>query len=180
MYSDGTDTRYELVDGNLIPMSLGTGKHGKITKFLERTLDAAIAQSGMEWTAERFSIGVQSPRGTRWDTCRIPDIAVVTLAQWEQLQTREAVIALNEPPPMLVVEVVSPSTSKDDYRAKLSEYAVLDIPEYWIVDPIEAKVTVCTLQDGLYDLEEFRGGDCIISTIFPELQLTVDQLFKAS
>lgn len=70
-YVDGTDTRYELVDGNLIPMSLGTGKHGKITKFLERTLDAAIARSDLEWTAERFSIGVQSPRGTRWDTCRI-------------------------------------------------------------------------------------------------------------
>lgn len=27
-YDDGTDTRYELVDGELVPMSLGTGKHG--------------------------------------------------------------------------------------------------------------------------------------------------------
>ncbi|WP_442941420.1 hypothetical protein [Nostoc sp.] len=25
-YNDGTDTQYELVDGELIPMSLGTGK----------------------------------------------------------------------------------------------------------------------------------------------------------
>jgi Uma2 family endonuclease len=38
-YDDGTDTQYELVDGELIPMSLGTGKHGGISKFLERTFD---------------------------------------------------------------------------------------------------------------------------------------------
>jgi len=33
-YNDGTDTRYELVDGNLVPMSLGTGKHSGITAAL--------------------------------------------------------------------------------------------------------------------------------------------------
>lgn len=33
-YDDGTGTRYELVDGELIPMSLGTGKHGAMTEFL--------------------------------------------------------------------------------------------------------------------------------------------------
>ncbi|GAX44784.1 hypothetical protein NIES4075_58030 [Tolypothrix sp. NIES-4075] len=27
-YDDGTDTRYELVDGELIPMSMGSGQHG--------------------------------------------------------------------------------------------------------------------------------------------------------
>jgi Uma2 family endonuclease len=27
-YDDGTDKRYELVDGELIPMSLGSGQHG--------------------------------------------------------------------------------------------------------------------------------------------------------
>ena len=35
-YNDGTDTQYELVDGELISMSLGTSKHGGISKFLER------------------------------------------------------------------------------------------------------------------------------------------------
>jgi Uma2 family endonuclease len=176
-YNDGSDTRYELLDGELKPMSLGTGKHGKITKLLERALDTEIARLGLEWTAERFSIGVQSPRGSRWDTGRIPDLAVVTLQQWEQLQNREAVIALNEPPPILVMEVTSPSTSLDDYRAKLAEYCVLDIVEYWIVDPLQLKVTVCTLQNGLYDLEEFRGDDRIESLTFKELSLTANQIF---
>jgi Uma2 family endonuclease len=45
---------------------------------------------------------------------------------------REAVINLHEPPPLLVVEVVSPSTKTDDYRSKRSEYGLLGIPNYWI------------------------------------------------
>lgn len=178
-YADGSDTRYELVDGDLVPMSLGTGRHGKITKFLEKTLDAEIQKLGYAWTAERFSIGVQSPRGTRWDTCRIPDVVVVTLEQWEDLQTREAVIGLNQPPPLLVIEVVSSSTVTDDYRAKRSEYSVLDIPEYWIVDPLQNQVTICTLREGLYDLDEFQGGMPIVSPTFPTLQLTPDQILNA-
>lgn len=33
-YEDGTHTRYELVNGELIPMSLGSGQHGAVTEFL--------------------------------------------------------------------------------------------------------------------------------------------------
>ena len=36
-YDDGTDIRYELVNGELVPMSLGTGKHGgSLQSLLER------------------------------------------------------------------------------------------------------------------------------------------------
>lgn len=38
------------------------------------------------------------------------------------MENREAVIDFNEPPPILVVEGVSPSTHTDDYRSKQAEY----------------------------------------------------------
>lgn len=41
-YSDGTDTRYELVNGELVAMSIGTGQHGEIIDFLYRQIDAEI------------------------------------------------------------------------------------------------------------------------------------------
>jgi Uma2 family endonuclease len=40
-YSDGTDTRYELVAGELIPMSIGTGQHGNIIRPLTQALETA-------------------------------------------------------------------------------------------------------------------------------------------
>jgi Uma2 family endonuclease len=77
------------------------------------------------------------------------------------------------------VEVVSPSTVTVDYRAKHSEYAVLDIPEYWIVDPIDIKVTVCILKDGAYNDLVFIGDLAIVSPTFPELGLTAIEVLNA-
>jgi Uma2 family endonuclease len=72
--------------------------------------------------------------------------------------------------------VVSPSTATADYRAKRTEYAVLNIPEYWIVDPIQSCVTVCTLRDGAYDDQIFQGNEQISSSTFTGLNLTAAQV----
>jgi Uma2 family endonuclease len=175
-YSDGTDTRYELVDGELVPMSLGTGKQGAIIRFIVQQFEGALAQSGQPRVPLPALVGVRSPRGRNWDTSRIPGITVLTLAQWEAMGNREAVINLNEPPPILVVEVVSPSTKVDDYRSKRAEYGLLDIPEYWIVDPLDEKVTISLLEHQFYDAAEYQGNDLIQSPTFPELHLTAAQI----
>ena len=179
-YDNGTDTRYELVDGELARMSLGTGEHGDISEFLNDEFKAEIKRLGLDWVAKDMKIGIQSPRGTRWETSRIPDVVVLPLEQWNSLKKRESFIPLNEPPPLLVVEVVSPSTVSVDYRAKHSEYAVLDIPEYWIVDPIDLKVTVCVLKDGAYSDEVFMGEITIVSPTFTELGLKASEVLNAS
>jgi Uma2 family endonuclease len=175
-YDDGTDTRYELVNGELVPMSLGTGQHGEIADFLNSEFRTAAKQLGQDWVSKQMVIGIRSPRAGRWDTVRVPDVVVIPLEQWRNLQNREAVIELNEAPPLLVVEVVSESTKSTDYRAKRAEYSVLDIPEYWIVDPLNAKVTVLTLVEGWYDTAEFVGSDFMRSQTFPNLDLTAEQV----
>jgi Uma2 family endonuclease len=175
-YTDGSDRRYELVNGELIPMSLGTGKHGAMIKSLERSLETEITSQNRDWIVLPGLIGIRSPRGGKWDTCRIPDLVVIPVEQWRTLETREAVIEFTEPPPILVVEVVSESTKNTDYRAKRSEYSILDIPEYWIVDPLLAKITILTLDDGWYEPAEFQGGDLIQSPTFPDLKLSFGSL----
>jgi Uma2 family endonuclease len=178
-YDDGTDTRYELVDGELVRMSLGTGEHGDISEFLNDEFKSEIKRLGLDWVSKDMKIGIQSPRGTRWETARVPDVVVLPLAQWNGLKKRESFIPLNEPPPILVVEVVSPSTITVDYRAKHSEYAVLDISEYWIVDPLDFKVTVCVLKDGAYSDETFVGDFTISSPTFSALRLTATEILTA-
>ena len=177
-YNESSDRRYELVNGELIPMSLGTGQHGAIIKSIERSLEAEIASQKLDWVVLPGLIGIRSPRGGKWDTCRIPDLVVIPAAQWRTLATREAVIEFTEPPPILVVEVVSESTKTTDYRAKRSEYSILDIAEYWIIDPLLAKVTIFTLDDGWYEPAEFQGDDLLQSTTFPSLQLSFDRIIN--
>jgi Uma2 family endonuclease len=175
-YEDGTDNRYELVDGDLKLMSMGTGLHGDIIEFLNDEFRAEIARLQRPWTSKQSAVSVQSPRGRRWDTCRIPDVTVLGLDQWDALRRREALITLDQPAPFLVVEVVSDSTKSEDYRAKYAEYGVLEIPEYWIVDPLAQRLTIAVFEDGGYTNREFRLGDSIGSSLFPELILTADQI----
>ena len=175
-YSDGTDTLYELVQGELLPMPLGTGLHGDISDFLNMRFQSEIVRLNHPWVARQMVIGLQSPRGYRWDTCRIPDVVVLPREQWHTLRQREAVITAGQTPPLLVVEVVSPSTQTTDYRQKRAEYNVLEIPEYWIVDPLEGKITILILVEGLYDAQEFCGDEVLQSPTFPELTLTPNEV----
>ncbi len=179
-YNDSTDTRYELVNGELIPMSLGTGKHGEIADFLNSEFRAEIQRTQQAWVSKQMVIGIQSPRAGRWDTVRVPDVVVLPLEQWRNLQDKEAIITLNETAPLLIVEVVSESTKRTDYRAKQAEYSVLEIPEYWIVDPLDSKVTILTLVDEWYEGAEFTGSNQIKSATFPNLQLTAEQVLRGN
>jgi Uma2 family endonuclease len=77
-YDDGSDARYELVNGELLPMSLGTGRHRAIIKRLERILDDEIERLQQPWIALARTVGLPSPRGEAWDTVRIPDVKVLT------------------------------------------------------------------------------------------------------
>lgn len=94
------------------------------------------------------------------------------------MQNCAAVIRLNEPAPLLVVEVVSESTKAEDCHAKRIEYRALGIPEYWIVDPLAQKVTICTLTAEAYQSPEYKGMDVIQSPTFPALALTAAEILQ--
>ena len=86
---------------------------------------------------------------------------------------------MDMPPPLLVVEVVSPSQEKRDYRYKRSEYAARGIAEYWIVDPIARQVTILEWVEGLYEEKVYQGDNQIESTLFENLDLSVDRVLQA-
>ena len=56
--------------------------------------------------------------------------------------------------PDLVVEVLSPSTAKNDRGPKMRHYAEAGVKEYWIIDPKAENITVYLLKDGKYELQE--------------------------
>lgn len=74
-------------------------------------------------------------------------------------------------PRLLIVEVVSPESVKRDYRHKRSEYAALEVPEYCIIDPLKAKVSVLLVEDGFYEETVFTDTQQIVSRTFPELAI---------
>ena len=102
-------------------------------------------------------------------------------SQWDTIADRpgSATIFQDEPAPIVVVEVLSPSTKSIDLKEKRAEYVKRGIPEYWIVDPAEELVQVGTLTHGAYQFVTFTGDEAIVSPTFPSLNLTVEQVLRA-
>ena len=170
-YDDGTGLHYELVDGKLELMNPPTIQHFLIAKLLEQVLDAEIKRLSLPWLCFRET-GVRTGR----NKSRLTDLCVVPLEQARELMNVSAVF---QSPPLLIVEVVSPDSVKRDYRYKRSEYAALEVSEYWIVDPLETKISVLFLEEGLYEETVFTISQQIVSRTFPELAITVEQVFQA-
>lgn len=60
--------------------------------------------------------------------------------------------------PLLVVEVASENW-REDYIRKRAEYALIDIPEYWIVDPKKERVWVLSNPESEDGYEPSSSGD---------------------
>ena len=86
---------------------------------------------------------------------------------------------MDMPPPLLVVEIVSPNQESRDYRYKRSKYAARGIMEYWIVDPIAQKLTILQWVDRFYDELVFIGEMAIASPLFGDLDLTAAKISQS-
>lgn len=179
-YDDGTDDRYEFVDGELLQMTPATHRHRRISRCLEEMLRQEIIKTSLRWeTARNGEVGMQT-RGKTKITVRLPDVVVF---EGETVTDPDGVAILTVPP-LFIVEVVSPGEQnrKRDYEQKSREYQSVGIPKYWIVDSQEAaqRVTVLILVDGVYEETEFVGYDRILSMTFPNLNLTAEQVLTVS
>jgi Uma2 family endonuclease len=172
-YDDGTDTLYELENGELIPVSSESDINQRIAIFL------LIYFSQLGIPSYQLRMKAEVAVHSRQVGVRVPDLVVFSeeLATVMQGATR-SLILMDMPPPLLVVEVVSPNQENRDYRYKRSEYAARGIAEYWIVDPLAQKVTVLEWVEGFYDERVYQGESAIASSIFANLQLTASQVLQ--
>ncbi|MEG4943751.1 Uma2 family endonuclease [Microcoleus sp. F4-D5] len=176
--------RYELADGELVDRE-PTGPHETVSGKLATQIGIAIAAEKLPWFIPRTCLIRPFSDAA---TARRPDIVVLdeTAIVSEPLWEREPVIALGRSI-KLVVEVVS-TNWETDYARKVEEYALLGIPEYWIVDdrglggvafigkPKQPTLTVCQLIDQDYIQQLFRLGQPIISPLLKNLQLRLDDI----
>jgi Uma2 family endonuclease len=180
----GDDPRYELIDGELRNME-PTGHHEAVAGKIAGQIFVEILRSNLNWFIPKTCL-IKPPAAQA--TALRPDVIVLDENQinqeplWEQepIITRGSTI-------QLVVEVVS-TNWQDDYARKVEEYALLGIPEYWIVDfrglggtafigkPKQPTFTLCRLDRDEYCQQQYKLGQVISSPLLPALQLRLDDL----
>ena len=168
-YEDETENRYELENGELLTMPPESDLNLRIASFSF----AYFAIQGIP--SYRLRIGTEIVVTGSKATVRLPDLMVLSEELVIALQSASrSTITMDMPPPQLVIEVVSPGKKNRDrdYRYKRSQYQARGISEYWIVDPIEQKITLFNLVEGLYEERIFKEDQAIASQLLSELNLT--------
>ena len=184
-YPDGKG-RFELRNGVIFEINLN-GDHEEVTGFLTRKINVEIDRFNLPYVTPSTYF-VRPPETT---TGYQPDLIVLDKPSLilEPLWKKSSIISKGSSV-KLVVEVVS-TNWQDDYLVKVAEYERLGIPEYWIVDYAalggrrfignlkQPTISIYQLIDGEYQVSLFLQGDTIISSTFPELNLTVEQVFSS-
>ena len=78
--------------------------------------------------------------------------------------------------PDLVIEILSSDRNRD-LVMKRDLYARAGIPEYWIVDPANDRITALELYGGEYVERKLGRGDTLTTATIPGFALSLEQFF---
>ncbi|MFN9598667.1 MAG: Uma2 family endonuclease, partial [Dolichospermum sp.] len=180
------DGIYELVNGEIVKVEAIRARKN-VARYLMFGFHDEIRRLQLDYIVDKdIVIRTVTNRGDQRG--RNPDVSVVSASLWNSnVTTYGALIDAIQ----LAVEVTS-TNWEDDYIDKLEEYENLGIKEYWIVDylaiasrsylgnPKLPTIFVYELIDGKYQVKAFTGTEKIISPTFSELNVTVEEVIKAS
>lgn len=183
---ENSDVRYELHRGNIVEMAQPVGEHEEIKGFLNIEISFEIKRLGLSYGIPNQVI----VRPDDKDSGYFPDVLIMNRANLpnESRWKKESILSSGASIP-LVIEVVS-TNWRDDYYSKFADYEEMGILEYWIVDyaalggrnfignPKQPTISVCNLVEGEYQISKFQNRDRLISQTFPDLNLTVNQVFQ--
>lgn len=159
--------RYELIDGDVHVTPAPSPLHQRVSKRLQRLLEAHFEAPG---GGEVFNAPIDVIL-TPHDVVQ-PDLVVV--ADPSQVSGRGI-----EGIPLLVVEVLSPTTTAFDRTTKARRYAALGVPHYWIVDPETRTIECFRCRETAYHLAaSFGPEDALSHPDFPGLRLVLAALWQ--
>ena len=141
--------RHEIIDGEHIVSPAPETYHQTLSRRIQFQLYRQIEETGL-------GVVFNAPTDLQLSQVDIvqPDLLVVLTAREEIVGPKKI-----DGPPDLVVEILSPSSGKNDQVLKKDLYAKRGVPEYWIVDPAAKAVERHLLQAGRYRLEGKHAGE---------------------
>ena len=162
------DERYELLDGELILLPSPNTAHQMASMKIGYRMFSFVEENDLGWVFDApFDVLF-----TDTDVVQ-PDILFVSNER-EHIRTPANI----QGAPDLIVEILSPSSSRRDWRDKRGLYAEHGVKEYWIVDPANHIVYVMLLRDGVLEIKEtYTEGDTVASTTLDGFSIGLNEIF---
>ena len=157
------ETRHEYMNGEVRMMSGGTANHSRLIFSVASALHTGLADASCEGFSSETR--VRNPRGNYF----YPDVSVAC----DPIFTENQTTLLN---PVLVVEVLSPTTESYDRGVKFDEYATIpSLTEIVFVSQDLVRVERYTRSGSGWLLEVFLAGDEFTAA---GVALRVDDLYR--
>ena len=159
----------EFTDGRIEVLPMPTEQHQALSQFLFLALYPFVRDIGGKVFYAPLRLRIREGK------FREPDLLLVTDAG-DPRRRNDYWLGAD-----LAVEVVSPDNPDRDLIEKRGDYAEAGIPEYWIVNPLTATVTVLVLSGGEYrEHGVFRPGEQSDSPSLPGFSVDVKEMFDAA
>lgn len=161
------ERKMEFINGDIYFQSPAKLRHTNAVGLLLILLRSYVNKNGLGFVgSEKMLVSL-----TRNDY--EPDICFFEKAKSEMFVPEQ----MQFPAPDIVIEVLSPSTEKNDRETKLLDYAAHGIPEYWIVDAEHESIEQYMLRDEAYDLFFKSRDGKIQSIVLPEFRINIRAIF---
>jgi Uma2 family endonuclease len=175
-YSDYKDwelaegERYELIDGMVYAMSAPNDQHQAISMELCRQMANYLYGKTCKIRAAPYDVRLFYKEDESDDTVVQPDISVIC-------DDRNRGPEGGRGAPNLIVEILSPSNTSEEYVRKFNLYLEAGVKEYWVVSPIYKTVQVFLLQSGAYCGKVYNSEATVPSTALEGLTVNLRDVF---
>ena len=160
------EPRCELIYGRFYLSPSPTRLHQVVVGRIWRLLDDIAEAVGGEALVAPMDVHLAD------HTVAQPDVLYISPERREIAQT------WIEGAPDLVVEVLSPSTTRMDRLLKLNRYAEAGVSEYWLVDP-GLRTIEFLVHDGEHFAVHVQDGGSWTSPVVPGVTLNIDTFWAA-
>ncbi|MFZ3101753.1 MAG: Uma2 family endonuclease [Desulfitobacteriaceae bacterium] len=167
--------RFEIIDGVPLLQSAPTWQHQSISGELYRQISNYLVNNPCRVFASPFDLRLPEANETDEETTFVVQPDIIVVCDQEGLKGTGYYGT-----PTLVIEIASPSTTRNDKIWKFNRYEKAGVMEYWIVEPEGKIVSVFILQDNKrYGRPDTYSEDDIIKlNIFPNLTVDLKSVFE--
>ena len=174
-YCDELDdgNRYEIIDGVPYLMAAPTRRHQKILGTIHARLFNYLQGKPCEVYLSPFDVRLAVYGETRDNEINVVQPDVMVFCDESKLDDKGGIAA-----PDIAIEILSPSSAKNDRYRKFNLYEKAGVREYWIVDGANETIEVLVLKAGKFTLGAFlQANDIITSTVLEGLEISMADVF---
>jgi Uma2 family endonuclease len=162
--------RYELIDGEAYAMSAPNDFHQAIVAELTRQFGNFLHGKHYKVRPSPYDVRLFYQEDESDDTVVQPDLAVICS---EEKRGQEG----GRGAPDLIVEILSPSNTSEEYVRKFNLYLEAGVREYWVVAPKSKTVQVFVLENNTYKGTVYNSTATVPSAVLPGLSVTLTDVF---